>query len=69
MIVINVPNVWVFFSILGGFLLVGGLYSVLWGKSREQRLDQGSCRPNEVDQECSQFKQEEASHKSPDILV
>jgi len=25
-----------FFSILGGFMLVIGLYSVLWGKSREE---------------------------------
>ncbi|KAF8011904.1 hypothetical protein BT93_I0130 [Corymbia citriodora subsp. variegata] len=58
-----------FGSILGGVLLVGGLYCVLWGKSREQVLDQGSCKPPEVDQELSQFKQEEASHKSPDILV
>jgi hypothetical protein len=24
------------FSVLGGILLVGGLYSVLWGKSKEE---------------------------------
>ncbi|KAK3411500.1 hypothetical protein EUGRSUZ_I00250 [Eucalyptus grandis] len=37
-----------FESILGGVLLVGGLYSVLWGKPREQMLDRGSCKPPEV---------------------
>lgn len=25
-----------YFSVLGGIFLVGGLYSVLWGKSKEQ---------------------------------
>lgn len=28
-------------SILGGFLLVGGLYFVLWGKSKEQKISEG----------------------------
>ncbi|XP_031401477.1 WAT1-related protein At5g64700-like isoform X2 [Punica granatum] len=32
-------------SILGGVLLVGGLYSVLWGKSREQRLAANCSNP------------------------
>jgi len=26
-------------SIVGGILLVGGLYSVLWGKSKEANID------------------------------
>ncbi|KAF8405881.1 hypothetical protein HHK36_007959 [Tetracentron sinense] len=28
-------------NVLGGILLVGGLYSVLWGKSKEQMMDTG----------------------------
>ncbi|TVU18392.1 hypothetical protein EJB05_34487, partial [Eragrostis curvula] len=30
-----------FFIIVGGILLVGGLYSVLWGKSKEANVEQG----------------------------
>lgn len=58
-----------FFSPLGGVLLVGGLYSALSEKSREQRLDRGSCEPPEVDQEFSQVKQEKVSHISAGIVV
>lgn len=58
-----------FFSLLGGILLVGEPYSALSEKSREQRLDQGSCEPPEVDQEFSQVKQEKVSHISADIVV
>ncbi|GKU95148.1 hypothetical protein SLEP1_g8545 [Rubroshorea leprosula] len=32
-------------SIMGGLLLVGGLYSVLWGKAREQKMEEGLCLP------------------------
>lgn len=34
-------------SILGGVLLILGLYSVLWGKSREQKANAESCLPAE----------------------
>ncbi|GMY11178.1 WAT1-related protein At5g64700-like [Fagus crenata] len=51
-------------SLLGGLLLVGGLYSVLWGKSREQKVNDGSSLTAEGDRECSELKEAEAS-KSP----
>lgn len=37
-------------SILGGIFLVGGLYSVLWGKSKEQRLSHNcsNSTPDEI---------------------
>jgi hypothetical protein len=36
------------YSIVGGILLVGGLYSVLWGKSKEAKI--ASCgKVNAVD--------------------
>ena len=36
-----------FCSILGGILLVGGLYSVLWGKSKEKENNIISVVPQE----------------------
>ncbi|KAH9717854.1 WAT1-related protein [Citrus sinensis] len=36
--------------ILGGLLLIGGLYAVLWGKSKEQKMVDKSCLPTQVDQ-------------------
>ncbi|XWS41403.1 hypothetical protein CRYUN_Cryun17cG0079000 [Craigia yunnanensis] len=38
-------------SLLGGLLLIGGLYSVLWGKTREQRMLHENCLPAHVDKE------------------
>ncbi|KAG6571362.1 WAT1-related protein, partial [Cucurbita argyrosperma subsp. sororia] len=35
---------------IGGLLLIAGLYSVLWGKSKELKLNLG---PKEIDRECS----------------
>ncbi|EEF28766.1 WAT1-related protein At5g64700 [Ricinus communis] len=40
-------------SLLGGLLLVAGLYSVLWGKSKEEKI----CMTTQVDKECSELKQ------------
>lgn len=39
-----------FCSGLGGLLLIGGLYSVLWGKSKEPKVSE---RLKEVDKECT----------------
>ncbi|XWS33214.1 hypothetical protein CRYUN_Cryun22dG0061700 [Craigia yunnanensis] len=39
-------------SLVGGLLLIGGLYSVLWGKTREQRMLDENCLPAHVDKEC-----------------
>ncbi|KAB1212078.1 hypothetical protein CJ030_MR5G024650 [Morella rubra] len=57
-------------SLLGGFLLVGGLYSVLWGKSREQKMDDigNSLTSAEFDKElCTESKEAFAS-KSPSVV-
>ncbi|CAN6162426.1 unnamed protein product [Urochloa humidicola] len=48
-------------SILGGILLIGGLYSVLWGKSKESMSD-GSCSEiNKID-----GPQDEQEYNKPD---
>jgi hypothetical protein len=37
--------------------LVGGLYSVLWAKSREQNTVDESCLRAEVEKDCSKLKE------------
>ncbi|KAF9660924.1 hypothetical protein SADUNF_Sadunf19G0014300 [Salix dunnii] len=44
-------------SVLGGLMLVGGLYSVLWGKRREEKINDAKCLNAEVDKERSELKQ------------
>ncbi|XP_030973971.1 WAT1-related protein At5g64700-like [Quercus lobata] len=56
-------------SLLGGLLLVGGLYSVLWGKSREQKVNGGSSLTVEGDKESSELKEEVASKNPPPLFV
>ncbi|KAM7514297.1 hypothetical protein LguiA_003880 [Lonicera macranthoides] len=51
-----------FGSVLGGILLVGGLYSVLWGKSEEQKM-------NEVEKERLESKEEMSTKSPPTLLV
>ncbi|XVF61826.1 hypothetical protein PTKIN_Ptkin08bG0162000 [Pterospermum kingtungense] len=43
-------------SLFGGLLLICGLYSVLWAKSREQRLLNENCLQAHVDKECTELK-------------
>ncbi|OMO83632.1 Drug/metabolite transporter [Corchorus olitorius] len=44
-------------SLLGGLLLILGLYSVLWGKTREQKLlDDQNKLPVHVEKECTELK-------------
>ena len=50
-------------SILGGILLVGGLYSVLWGKSKEQKMEKTSSIA-QAEKE-TELKEEAASHSPP----
>ncbi|KAI5554335.1 hypothetical protein BDE02_19G004500 [Populus trichocarpa] len=44
-------------SVLGGLMLVAGLYSVLWGKSKEEKTNDAKCLKAEVDKERSELKQ------------
>lgn len=44
-------------SVLGGLMLVAGLYSVLWGKSKEEKMNDAKCLKAEVDKERSELKQ------------
>ncbi|XP_022928084.1 WAT1-related protein At5g64700-like [Cucurbita moschata] len=46
---------------IGGLLLIAGLYSVLWGKSKELKLNLG---PKEIDRECSLPVKESDTTKS-----
>ncbi|KAJ4827762.1 hypothetical protein Tsubulata_020862 [Turnera subulata] len=48
----------VIFCLLGAILLVGGLYSVLWGKGKEERMDDQKCSSRaEVHKEPLELKQ------------
>lgn len=57
------------FSVLGGILLVGGLYSFLWAKSKEQMIIPSSCSPIvEADKGFVEFKIKEGTKNSPSIV-
>ncbi|KAL6624422.1 hypothetical protein ACP70R_031743 [Stipagrostis hirtigluma subsp. patula] len=52
-------------SILGGILLVGSFYSVLWGKSKEsERSD--DCTPNEKDQQKKSAEDDDEEQETMD---
>ncbi|KNA03168.1 hypothetical protein SOVF_211770 [Spinacia oleracea] len=56
-------------SVLGGILLVGGLYSFLWAKSKEQMIIPSSCSPIvEADKGFVEFKIKEGTKNSPSIV-
>ncbi|TXG60514.1 hypothetical protein EZV62_015087 [Acer yangbiense] len=57
--------------VLGGVLLIGGLYSVLWGKSKEQKLEEKSCLPidHQVDKVCIGVKVVTTKAPSSPLLV
>ncbi|KAK3024931.1 hypothetical protein RJ639_042935 [Escallonia herrerae] len=56
-------------SILGGILLVGGLYGVLWGKSEEHKIDGGIFPTGEADKACSESNETMTIKSSPSLLV
>ncbi|XP_059641318.1 WAT1-related protein At5g64700-like [Cornus florida] len=58
-------------SVLGGILLVGGLYSVLWGKNKEQKMDDdGICLTgDEAEKECAESKGSMETKSDPIMLV
>ncbi|XP_031272968.1 WAT1-related protein At5g64700 [Pistacia vera] len=52
--------------IFGGLLLIGGLYSVLWGKSKEQKLlEEKSCLPTQAEKPDHQLKLATVTPSSP----
>ncbi|KAK8605479.1 hypothetical protein V6N13_102257 [Hibiscus sabdariffa] len=58
-------------SVLGGILLVISLYSVLWGKSKEERMEKEKqlCLPNQEEQNCRDVKETQVSIIKPTSLV
>jgi hypothetical protein len=50
-------------SIIGGILLVGGLYSVLWGKSKETKIAPCIIEMNDMD-ECHKSQENEETTSS-----
>ncbi|KAK2995469.1 hypothetical protein RJ640_009994 [Escallonia rubra] len=56
-------------SVIGGILLVIGLYCVLWGKSKEQKMDDGMPSTSDVEKECSDSKEAVAIKSPPPILL
>ncbi|KAK8526347.1 hypothetical protein V6N13_017391 [Hibiscus sabdariffa] len=58
-------------SVLGGILLVISLYSVLWGKSKEERMEKEKqpCLPNQKEHNCRDVKETLVSITKPTSLV
>ncbi|KAF2284343.1 hypothetical protein GH714_020971 [Hevea brasiliensis] len=44
-------------SLMGEVLLVGGLYSVLWGKNKEEKMNDKNCIIVDAEKGCSELKQ------------
>ncbi|KAJ7956962.1 WAT1-related protein [Quillaja saponaria] len=56
-------------SVLGGILLVVSLYSVLWGKSKEQGTDNQGSISVQPEKECIEKKDAEMNTTEPAIVV
>ncbi|CAK7328525.1 unnamed protein product [Dovyalis caffra] len=56
-------------SVLGGLVLVGGLYSVLWGKSKEEKMNGENCLKAVGDKECSELEQVKPVETKGPLLV
>ncbi|XP_034221329.1 WAT1-related protein At5g64700 isoform X2 [Prunus dulcis] len=59
-------------SVLGGILLAASLYSVLWGKSKEQKsMENRTCLsvPVQPEKESAQLKEAEATITEPTLFV
>ncbi|BFG35186.1 hypothetical protein CerSpe_214600 [Prunus speciosa] len=59
-------------SVLGGILLAASLYSVLWGKSKEQKsMENGTCLsvPVQPEKERAHLKEAEATITEPTLFV
>ncbi|XP_021833148.1 WAT1-related protein At5g64700-like [Prunus avium] len=62
----------VLLSVLGGILLAASLYSVLWGKSKEQKsMENGTCLsvPVQPEKERAHLKEAEATIAEPTLFV
>ena len=57
-----------FFSVLGGILLVGGLYCFLWAKSKEQMTIPSTCKAVQTDKEFVDLKIVEGTKDSSSIV-
>ncbi|XP_024437783.1 WAT1-related protein At5g64700 isoform X2 [Populus trichocarpa] len=56
-------------SVLGGLMLVGGLYSVLWGKRKEEKMNDENSLKAEADRECLELKQAVQAEPKGPLLV
>ena len=56
-------------SVLGGLMLVGGLYSVLWGKRKEEKMNDENSLKAEADTECLELKQAVQAETKGPLLV
>uniref|UniRef100_A0A2N9I2H3 WAT1-related protein n=1 Tax=Fagus sylvatica TaxID=28930 RepID=A0A2N9I2H3_FAGSY len=53
----------------GGILLIAGLYSVLWGKCKEQSIDIRGGAQDQAEKECTELKEAEVASSEPPLFV
>lgn len=56
-------------SLLGGILLIASLYSVLWGKCKEQSIDIRGGAQDQAEKECTELKEAEVASSEPPLFV